>query len=134
MILIARIFHIPKKIIDKSINNIIDDYYLPKAVIINDDLYIKINELTTIEDVKLVWKNNIKSVKKRYEEINKYINEKRECKNIEDGEKIDKLFKNGLKSKEIMKLLNNEIERKSVLGYTDILDKKRIYKKKIKRR
>ena len=134
MILIARIFHIPKKIIDISINNIIDDYYLPKAVIINDDLYIKINELTTIEDVKLVWKNNIKSVKKRYEEINKYINEKRECKNIEDGEKIDKLFKNGLKSKEIMKLLNNEIERKSVLGYTDILDKKRIYKKKIKRR
>lgn len=134
MILIARLFEIPKEVINNSVHYIIIQFYLPKAVIIDNNLYIQINELTTIEEIKLAWNKNIKPIKKIYEETNNYKSERRECKNIEDGEKIDKLTKTGLKSKEIMKSLNDEKERNSVLGYTDVLDKKRIYKKKIKER
>lgn len=132
MILIARLFEIPKEVINSSLHYIITQFYLPKAVIIDNNLYIQINELTTIEEIKLVWNRNIKPIKKIYEKTNNYKNEKRECKNIEDGEKIDKLEKQGLKLEEVVKKFNEE--KKEAFGYTDILDKKRIYKKKIKGR
>lgn len=60
----AMLFGIPKQRIFKCISEILDTDYFPK---INDQLQIQINELTTIEDVKHIWREKIMPKQKSYQ-------------------------------------------------------------------
>jgi hypothetical protein len=126
-ILIAKFLGFPKKNIFHIIDEIIKKYYLPKTKIIKNRLYLEINELTTIDDIKYVWKS-IKKDQKNFEKINGFINQKRKYQNLARDKEIIKLIKKGLTSKEIMKKVNKN--NKKIIGYEYISKVKTNYNKK----
>lgn len=78
------------------IDNIIYHNYLPKPVIIDDKILIEINELTTQDDVKSIWKD-VKEMQNIFEKNNSFKNEKREFITFHRGKKTAKSFGENIK-------------------------------------
>lgn len=78
----AKLIGVDEKNLLGFIDYILDNYYAPKIKIKNDGLYIKINEATTIEDIKMIWpeikEQQIKIGEGYKTQIRKYTNYERD--------------------------------------------------------
>lgn len=78
----AKLIGVDEKNLLSFIDFISDNYYTPQIKIKNDGLYIKVNEATTIEDIKMIWpeikERQIKIGKKYNTQIRKYTNYERD--------------------------------------------------------
>lgn len=77
------------------IDNIIYHNYLPKPIIEKDKIIIEINELTTQDDIKMIWKE-IEKVQCDFENINSFKNQKREFITFSRGKKITEQMEGNL--------------------------------------
>lgn len=93
-----------------------------------DELYIRIYELTTIEDIIMGW-NKIQMFQKRLPGYKK--GRFKEIKKLQRNKRILELSKQGFKDKEIVKKINEEFEESLI--YYDIPKIRHQFKKKIHR-
>jgi len=103
-----------------------ENYYLPQIKIKDDGLYIKINEATTIEDVKIIWPK-IKELQAKIGE--NYKTQIRKYSNIKRDERACELKGEGKKWKEIVRILQKE-GYKCTDSYSDAGQMKRSRKKR----
>lgn len=130
-----RIFRdvIKAKLVGVSLNDLLDNkdwiienYYLPKPLIKNGELTIKINELTTINDLKMVWS---KIEEKQIKIGAGYKSQVRKYSNIDRDRRACELKNEGKKWKDIIKMLQKE-GYKCTDPYSDASQMKRVRKKR----
>lgn len=97
-VLVAKLLTVPKKKVLECKESILKKDYLPS---INDLLQIKINELTTEDDLKLIWKSVVKKKQNKYKKKHGYINAERKYSNQEINEIITDLHNKGLRHEDI---------------------------------
>lgn len=133
-VVIAKFLNIPKDTILSFMDDIINNYYLPKIKIEKDKIIIEINELTTIDDLKAV-SNEINRTQKIFEKKYKYVNQKRKIKNLKNDKEIVKLLDKGLKRKEVVKKYNqSKTDMKDVIDDNDVGVRKNQFNKKFRLR
>jgi hypothetical protein len=98
------------------IDNIIYHNYLPKPIILNNKLFIEINELTTVADIKVSWKE-IKKAQDDYENSNSFLNQKREFTHFSIGKEVTENIDGKLKFIDF-----NEKRRKKGYKKTNLKD------------
>lgn len=122
----AKLIGIEEKNLLSFIDYISENYYAPKIKIKNDGLYIKINEATTIEDIKMIWPE----IKEQQDTMGKnYKTQIRKYSNIERDKRACELKNEGKKWKDIIKILQKE-GYKCTDSYSDASQMKRVRKKR----
>lgn len=109
-----RIFRdvIKAKLIGVNLNDLLDNkdwiienYYLPKPLIKDGELTIKINELTTIDDIKMVWS---KIEKKQIKIGEGYKSQVRKYSNMERDQRASELKESGKTWPQVIEILKSE--------------------------
>jgi len=96
-VLTVRLLTVPKEKVLECKVSILEKDYLPS---INDFLQIQINELTTQDDLKLIW-DKIEKKQNKYKKRHKYINAERRYPHRKINKIIMDLHNQGLKHEDI---------------------------------
>lgn len=102
----AMLFDIPEKKVLECKKSILEKNYLPTIIVNNNSLLISINELTTQDDLQLIW-DDVEKRQEEHKNQHQYINSERGYANLKTDRIIMTLYDQKLKPKTISNKLKD---------------------------